>query len=181
MQPHSKFGLVALFCISLKWLERIFSTSHLYSETFIKTYSGLQPREISRETYPTKRSKLLYSALQHSLFWHYPNFSKLMRTIHISMTNTFQCEYCQCFTFKRCDKFKLKCTSHGGMASEKLYRNTLQALFNPLSPKNDRSVSKFSLWYQCFIKLNILVMRIKNMIHDKTPWVDTQTTSHYYF
>ena len=38
-------------------------------------------------------------------------------TIHISMTRTFQCEYCQCFTFKRCDKFKLKCTSHGGMCS----------------------------------------------------------------
>ena len=33
------------------------------------------------------------------------------------MTSTFQCEYCQCFTFKRCDKFKLKCTSHGGMYS----------------------------------------------------------------
>ena len=31
------------------------------------------------------------------------------------MTSTFQCDYCQCFTFKRCDKFKLKCTSHGGM------------------------------------------------------------------
>ena len=49
------------------------------------------------------------SVLQHSLFWRYANFSKLMRTIHISMTSTFQCEYCQCFTFKRCDKFKLKC------------------------------------------------------------------------
>ena len=46
------------------------------------------------------------SALQHSLFWRYANFSKLMRTIHISMTSTFQCEYCQRFTFKRCDKFK---------------------------------------------------------------------------
>ena len=42
--------------------------------------------------------------------------AELMRTIHTSMTSTFQCEYCQCFiTFKRCDKFKLKCTSHGGM------------------------------------------------------------------
>ena len=40
-----------------------------------------------------------------------------MRTIHISMTSKFQCEYCQCFTFKRCDKFKLKGTSHGGMYS----------------------------------------------------------------
>ena len=29
-------------------------------------------------------------------------------TIHISMTSTFQCENCQCFTFKRCDKSKLK-------------------------------------------------------------------------
>ena len=43
------------------------------------------------------------------------NFSKLMRIIHISMTSTFQCEYCRCFTFKRCDKLKLKCTSHGGI------------------------------------------------------------------
>ena len=33
------------------------------------------------------------------------------------MTSTFQCEYCQYFTFKRCDKFKLKCTSHGGTYS----------------------------------------------------------------
>ena len=33
------------------------------------------------------------------------------------MTSTFQCEYRQCFTFKRCDKFKLKCTSHRGMYS----------------------------------------------------------------
>ena len=47
--------------------------------------------------------------------------SKLMRTIHISMTGTFQCEYCQCFTFKRCDKLKLKCTSHGGMYSAQLF------------------------------------------------------------
>ena len=57
------------------------------------------------------------SALQHSLFWRYANFSKLMRTIHISMTTTFQCEDCQCFTFKICAKFKLKCITHGGMYS----------------------------------------------------------------
>ena len=31
------------------------------------------------------------------------------------MTSTFQYEYCLCFKFKRCDKFKLKCTSHGGI------------------------------------------------------------------
>ena len=31
---------------------------------------------------------------------------------HEDITSTFQCEYCQCFTFKRCDKFKLKCTNH---------------------------------------------------------------------
>ena len=57
------------------------------------------------------------SALQHSLFWRYANFSKLMRTIQISMTTTFQCEDCQCFTFKICAKFKLKCITHGGMYS----------------------------------------------------------------
>ena len=34
------------------------------------------------------------SALQHSLFWRHANFSKLMPTIHKSMTGTFQCEYC---------------------------------------------------------------------------------------
>ena len=39
--------------------------------------------------------------------WRYANFSKLMQTTHISMTSTFQCEYWQCFLFKRCDKFKL--------------------------------------------------------------------------
>ena len=61
------------------------------------------------------------SALQHSLFWRYDNFSNLMRTIHISMTSTFQCEYCQCFTFKRYDKLKLQCTSHGGMYSENFF------------------------------------------------------------
>ena len=33
-------------------------------------------------------------------------FSKLMRTIHSSMTCLFQCEYCQCFTFKRCNKIQ---------------------------------------------------------------------------
>ena len=33
----------------------------------------------------------------------------------MSMTSTCQCKYFQCFTFKRCNKFKLKCTSHGGM------------------------------------------------------------------
>ena len=37
------------------------------------------------------------------------------------MTSTFQCEYCQCFTIKRCDKFKLKCTSHGGLEEYVLF------------------------------------------------------------
>ena len=45
------------------------------------------------------------------------NDGRITQTIHISMTNTFHCEYCQCFTFKRGDKFKRKCTSHGGMYS----------------------------------------------------------------
>ena len=55
------------------------------SETFIKIDS-LQHLEISRQAYPTNRSKI---CLQHSLFWRYAIFSKLMRTIHTSMTSTF--------------------------------------------------------------------------------------------
>ena len=75
------------------------------SETFTKI-DLLQHIEIIRQTYPTNRSKI------RATFCHSANFSKLMRTMHISMTDAFQCEYC---TFKRCDKFKLKCSSHGGM------------------------------------------------------------------
>ena len=60
------------------------------SETFIKI-DLLQHIEIIRQTYP--RGSILRtaqkSALQHSLFCHSANFSKLMRTIHISITDTF--------------------------------------------------------------------------------------------
>ena len=31
------------------------------------------------------------------------------------MTSTFQCEYCQYFSFKRCNKFKLTYTNHGAI------------------------------------------------------------------
>ena len=80
-------------------------------ETFIKI-DALQHLEISRQTYPTNPSKICVTTFT---VLRYANLSKLIRTIHISTTSTFQCEYCQCFTFKRCDKFKLKSTSHGGM------------------------------------------------------------------
>ena len=40
------------------------------------------------------------------------------------MASTFQREYCQCFTFKRYDKFKLKCTIHGGMYSAHYFGKT---------------------------------------------------------
>ena len=63
------------------------------------------------------KTNLFYLPVRNPLFWRSANFSKLMRTIHISMTSTFQCEYCQCFTFKSRNKFQLKCTSHGGMYS----------------------------------------------------------------
>ena len=121
MQLHSKFGLLALFCISMKRLERTLSKS-LYiifiiyiimSETFIKIDS-LQRLEISIQTSPTNPLKIRATAFT---VWRYAYFSKLMPTIHISMTSTFQCEYCQCFTLKRCDKFKLKCASHGDIYS----------------------------------------------------------------
>ena len=82
-------------------------------ETFIEIGS-LKLLEISIQTYPTNLSKVCVTTL---LLWRYANFYKLMRTIYIFMTSTFHCECCQCFTFKRCDKFKLNCTSHGGMYS----------------------------------------------------------------
>ena len=95
------------------------------SETFIKIDS-LQHVEMSRQTCPTNRSKFYatkFTALTLCYF-----FSKLTRRIHVSMTSTFQCEYCQCFTFKRCDKFKLKCTSHGGMYSAHMILNSILTL-----------------------------------------------------
>ena len=65
VQLHSKFGLLALFCVSLKRLQRFFKKSlHLFftmyiimSETLIKIDS-LQHLEILRQPYPTNRSKM---------------------------------------------------------------------------------------------------------------------------
>ena len=54
------------------------------SETFIKIDS-LQHLEISRRAILRTGQK---SALQYSLFWRHAKFSKLMRTIHISMTSS---------------------------------------------------------------------------------------------
>ena len=51
-----------------------------------------------------------------------------MLAIHISMTSTFQCEYCQCFTFKRC-------TSHGGMYSAHYFGKINISFRKTLEPK----------------------------------------------
>ena len=64
-QLHSKFGLLALFCISMKRLELIFLKSPhkifmmyiIRSETFIEIDS-LQHLKISRPTYPTNLLKI---------------------------------------------------------------------------------------------------------------------------
>ena len=73
----------------------------MMSKTFIKIES-MQHLEISKRTGQK-------SAFQHSLFWRYAtDFSKLMPTTHTSMASTFQCEYCQCFTFKICNKIHTK-------------------------------------------------------------------------
>ena len=123
---------LALFCIFLKRVERtsfkslhiIFMIKIIRSETFIEIDS-LQHLKISSKPILRTCQK---SALQHLLFSRYANFFQIMRTIHTSMTSTFQCEYCQCFTFKRCDKFKLKCTSHGGMYSAHMILNSILTL-----------------------------------------------------
>ena len=102
------FNFLALFCISPRNLHNLYNN-----------VMKISLRLITSNTLTFKDKPILRtgqkSALQRSLFWRFANFSNFMRTIHISMTSAFQCEYCQCFTFKRCDKFKLKCTSHGGM------------------------------------------------------------------
>ena len=108
---HSEFGLLALFLYLWNDSNDFFLISSHYLHN---VYNNVTPWNFQDKPILRTGQK---SALQHSLFWRYANFSKLMRTIHISMTSTFQCEYCQCFTFKRCDKFKLKCTSHGDMYS----------------------------------------------------------------
>ena len=98
VQLHSKFGLSALFCTSPKRLEQIFFKSLpiifiLYiikSETFIEIDSpqrlGNFKRNLSYKPVKNPRYNI-------HCFDQYANFSKLMRTIHISMNNTFQCEY----------------------------------------------------------------------------------------
>ena len=92
------------------------------------------------------------------------------------MTSAFQCEYRQCFTFKRCDKFKLKCTSHGGMysallrrlknigmTSGKLYRNALK----------QKSLLKIQSHYSQFNSESATPSRRKTLLAlEVTPPVD---------
>ena len=121
MQPHSKCGLLALFCIFLKRVERtsfkslhiIFMLKIIRSETFIEIDS-LQHLKISSKPILRTCQK---SALQHLLFSRYANFFQIMRTIHTSMTSTFYFEFIASFECKTLTILTLKCTSHGGMYS----------------------------------------------------------------
>ena len=108
---HSEFGLLALFYISETTRTIFFLISSHYLHN---VYNNVTPWNFQDKPILRAGQK---SALQHSLFWSRANFSRLVGTIHISMTSTFQCKNCQCCSFKRCDKFKLKCTSHGDMYS----------------------------------------------------------------
>ena len=114
---------LAQFFVYLKRLERIFLKSIyiifiiyiIMSQTFIKIDS-LSATSWNFKTNlscePVKNPRYNIHGLTLSA-----NFSKLMWTIHICRTSTFQCENVQCFTFKRCDKFKIKVLCHGGMYS----------------------------------------------------------------
>ena len=62
------------------------------SETFIEIDS-LRHLKISRQTYPTNLSKIYVTA---STVLTLCNASKIMRTIHTSMTSTFQGEFRAC-------------------------------------------------------------------------------------
>ena len=63
------------------------------------------------------------SALKHLLFSRYADFSKIMRTIHTSMTSTFYFECIVSFERKTLTILTLKCTSHGGMCAHYLEKN----------------------------------------------------------
>ena len=61
------------------------------------------------------------------------------------MTSTFQCEYCQCFTFKRCDTYTLRCplsTIHARSSIQLIY---LSGLCSPIRViPNDQKQSEGS-------------------------------------
>ena len=95
MQLHSKFGVLALFCISLKGLERIFLKSlhiifimYIYNKVWHFLLRLIHCNVLKFQDKPILQT-CQNSALQHSLFWPYANFSKIMPTIHTSMTSTF--------------------------------------------------------------------------------------------
>ena len=75
MQLHSTFGLLALFCISLKRLERIFLKSlHTIFRMYVIQCLKLSLRLIHFNTLKFQDKTILrtgqISALQHSLFSH---------------------------------------------------------------------------------------------------------------
>ena len=127
VQLYSKFWLLALFCVSLKRLDRglfkphriIFMMYIIMSEIFIKIdslkhFSWNFKTNLAYE--PTKNPRYnIHSSRQTP----YANFCKLMPTIHISMANTLRCEHYQCFYIQNMQKkVILKCTNHGDMYGE---------------------------------------------------------------
>ena len=72
------------------------------------------------------------SALWHSLFWRYANFSKIMRTIHTSMTSTFLFEFMPSFECKTLAFFIFNFQT---TSLSKLFTQQLQ---NQLSLNQDR-------------------------------------------
>ena len=123
MQLHSKFWFLALFCISLERLDRIifiphqiiFMTCIIMSETFIKI--------VHRNTLKFQGKRSLWSGqksvLQHSLFWRYANFSKLMRTGIHSWLVHFSLNFTALFECKTLKIFALRLTKNIGKVSEK--------------------------------------------------------------
>ena len=83
------------------------------SENFVEIDS-LQHLKISSKPILRTCQK---TALQHSLFSRYANLSKIMSTIHTSMTSTFYFEFIASFECKTLTILTLKFTSHGGMYS----------------------------------------------------------------
>ena len=72
------------------------------SETSI-LIDSLQHLEISRQSSLRTNKKSAFTVLTLCLFFHIN-----MPIIHTFMASTFQCENCQCFTFKICNKSHTK-------------------------------------------------------------------------
>ena len=104
--------------------KRIPCITYAGCQTLTKGFGITEMYRIVRHLYDPRLPSYSYGNYRPVKIRHYCNGKSKWIYLHKDdlsvrslLENTFQYEYCQCFTFKRCDNFKLKCTSHGCMYS----------------------------------------------------------------